>query len=164
MLSLRTILATAALALAPLAAQAERFAAVVTTVIDGDTVWVRPARGGAARPVRVEGIDAPEICQPFGATSRAELAALLHRRRVVVMSNKRDGNDRVLARLRLGRQDVGELMVSRGFAWSYRFRGDPGPYAQEEKQARAARAGLWADRNPVMPRDFRVHNGSCRAR
>ncbi|WP_048438433.1 thermonuclease family protein [Caenimonas sp. SL110] len=154
----------AALALSPLAAQAERFAAIVTTVIDGDTVWVRPERGGAARPVRVVGIDAPEICQRFGATSRAELTALVHRRRVVVMSNKRDGNDRVLARLRLGQQDVGEWMVSNGFAWSYRFRGNPGPYAQEEKHARAARAGLWADKDPVMPRDFRVQNGSCRPR
>ncbi len=161
MQALPIFLVLAALALAPLGAHAERFIAVVTTVVDGDTVWVRPDGGGAPRPVRIEGIDAPEICQPFGATSRNALKELVHRSRVVVLSSRRDGNQRVLARLRRDGQDVGESMVSRGYAWSYRFRGDPGPYAQEERRARATRIGLWADKDPMMPRNFRVQNGSC---
>ncbi|UUZ74275.1 hypothetical protein LP415_04805 [Polaromonas sp. P1(28)-8] len=32
---------------------------VVTYVVDGDTVWVRPADGGKPVSVRVDGIDAP---------------------------------------------------------------------------------------------------------
>ena len=40
---------------------------VVTHVSDGDTLWVRPAGAGAALQVRLQGLDAPEICQEFGS-------------------------------------------------------------------------------------------------
>ena len=162
--SFRLLVATTLLVLGSQSAQAARFTGVVTTVTDVDTVWVRPQRGGAPRPVRIEGIDAPEICQTFGPRSRDALSTLLLRQKVVVTSARLDGNGRVLARLPRGEEDVGETMVLRGFAWSYRFRGDPGPYADEEKRARKARAGLWADDAPLMPRDFRVRHGSCRPR
>ena len=36
---------------------------VVTYVIDGDTVKVRPSNGGKPISIRIEGINAPEICQ-----------------------------------------------------------------------------------------------------
>ena len=52
-------------------------------------------------------------------------------------------------------------MVSRGYAWSYRFRGDPGPYRHEEARARAQRLGLWQAGEPELPREFRVRHGSC---
>ena len=47
-------------------AQARSFEGVVTHVTDGDSLWVRPASGGAPRQIRLQGIDAPEICQAFG--------------------------------------------------------------------------------------------------
>ncbi len=50
---------------------------VVTHVSDGDTVWVQPLHGGEAHKVRLLGIDAPEICQPWGPQSRAALHAAL---------------------------------------------------------------------------------------
>ena len=143
-------------------AHAARFSGVVTNVVDGDTVWVRPDAGGPSRPVRVEGIDAPEICQEYGARARDELASMVLRKRVVVNGETVDDNRRIVAGLRLGGQDVGEWMVVRGYAWSYRFRGNPGPYAKEEKRAQIARVGLWAQGDPLRPREFRVQNGSCR--
>lgn len=147
-----------------LPAQAERFAGVVTQVSDGDTVWVRPDAGGPPRPVRLKGIDAPEICQAFGQQSRDALAALVLRRRVAVSGDLVDGHQRVLGDVKLAGQDVGQWMVVRGYAWSYRFRRNPGPYAQEEGEARATRQGLWQDAEPVRPREFRVQHGSCRPR
>ncbi|MES2783924.1 MAG: thermonuclease family protein [Pseudomonadota bacterium] len=161
MRALQIGLITAALVFASVGAQAEPFTAVVATVVDGDTVWVRPDRGGAPRPVRIEGIDAPEICQAFGVQSRNALKGLVHRRRVVVISSRHDSNRRLLARLQRDGQDVGEAMVARGYAWSYRFRGHPGPYAQQERRARHAHTGLWVDKDAMVPRDFRVQNGSC---
>ena len=58
-------------------------------------------------------------------------------------------------------QDVGAWLVAHGFAWSARYRGRAGPYAQEEARARQARLGLWA-RGAVEPRSFRKRHGSCR--
>lgn len=146
----------------PLAAGAARFEARVSHVTDGDTVWVRPADGGPPQPVRIEGVDAPEICQAFGPDSRDALARKVLNRRVTVLAGGQDDYRRTVARLQLGRSDVGRWMVSHGYAWSYRFRGDPGPYHREEAGARARRLGLWRSGAAESPRDFRVRHGSCR--
>ena len=114
----------ALVALAPcLVGAAAAFHGVVTPITDGDTLWVRPAGGGAPRQVRLLGIDAPEICQPFGPQARDALASLLANRRVTVHPRARDTYERTLAKVRLGREDAGAWMVKRGHAWSSRYRG-----------------------------------------
>ena len=62
------------------------FAGKVSYVTDGDTLWVQPDAGGAPRKLRLDGIDAPEICQSGGEASRAMLAqrALYQRVEVTV--------------------------------------------------------------------------------
>lgn len=144
----------------PLACAAARFEAVVSHVTDGDTVWVRPVAGGPPQHVRIEGIDAPEICQPFGARSREVLAGRVLHKRVTLTTRGEDDYRRTVARIQLGREDIGGWMVSQGYAWSYRFRQDQGPYARQEARARAGRLGLWAD-YADSPRDFRVRHGRC---
>lgn len=154
----------AALLLIPstlLAQQPRTYNAVVTHVSDGDTVWVRPARGGARVPVRLLDIDAPEICQRSGQQSREALARQVLRRTVTVEERGRDDFGRVLARLHRSGQDVGERLVAEGHAWSYRFRNQPGPYHAHETQARQARRGLWAAAHPLEPRAFRRLHGPC---
>lgn len=153
----------ASLLLLPLLASAapRTYSGVVTHVSDGDTVWVRPARGGAPVPLRLLGIDAPEICQRFGRQSREALQRLVLKRRVIVEESGRDGYDRVLARLRRSGQDVNGWLVSQGLAWSHRYRRQPGPYEALELQAREAKRGLWAAAQPLAPRDFRRLHGPC---
>jgi endonuclease YncB( thermonuclease family) len=146
----------------PLGAAAVPFEGIVSHITDGDTVWVRPVSGDPAQHVRIEGIDAPEICQAFGPESREALARHILNRRVTVLDDGRDDYQRTVARLRLGKGDVGRWMVSHGYAWSYRFRSDTGPYRREEVRARARGLGLWQDAEVESPRDFRVRHGSCR--
>ena len=144
-----------------LPARAESFDGIVSHVSDGDTLWVRPAGGGAPRPIRLEGVDAPEICQAYGRKSRAALTARALHQRVHVDSRARDGYQRRLAHVSLDGHDLGLWLVSSGHAWSYRFHADRGPYAAEEARARSARLGLWHARSPLAPRDFRQRHGSC---
>lgn len=158
---LRLIVATLLVALAA-CAHARSFEGVVTHVTDGDSLWVRPASGGAPREVRLQGIDAPEICQAFGASARDALAARVLHRRVAVNSRARDSYRRALGRVTLNGQDLGAWMVGRGYAWSYRFHRDVGPYAAQEARARNARLGLWADGPAIEPREFRKRRGSCK--
>lgn len=147
----------------PLVCAAARFEAVVSHITDGDTVWVRPLSGGPPQQVRIEGIDAPEICQPFGMRARDALATRLLRKRVTLTTRGQDDYRRIVARVRLGRQDIGGWLVSEGYAWSYRFRKDLGPYHRQERVARDARRGLWAAAGQELPRDFRVRHGACAA-
>jgi micrococcal nuclease len=143
------------------AATSKSWQGTVTHVTDGDTLWVRPQRSGAPRQIRVDGIDAPEICQLHGETSRSVLAAHVLGQRVQVRSRRTDEYGRLLARVTLQGEDVGGWMVSQGQAWSYRYRRNLGPYAAQEAQARAHALGLFADGRPELPRDFRKRHGSC---
>jgi micrococcal nuclease len=155
-------LTAAALLASGLAAHAGNFSGTVTHVTDGDTLWVRPASGAAARPVRLQGIDAPEICQPWGLEARDALAAQALHRRVRVASRARDAYERTLARVTSDGHDLGWWMVSRGHAWSDRFRGRSGPYANAEAGARSAGLGLWKGSSPLPPREFRRRHGRCK--
>lgn len=143
-----------------LAANALTFEAEVTHVTDGDTLWVRSARG-APRQVRLRGIDAPELCQSFGPQARDVLAGhVLHRRVAVTLSGK-DDYQRWLGTIRIGGEDISARLVSGGYAWAHRWHRRAGPYGALEAQARTARRGLWAERAPLEPREFRKLHGSC---
>lgn len=139
----------------------EAFAGIVTYVTDGDTLWVQPDTGGAVKKLRIDGIDAPEICQAGGVASRDTLSRQVLRQRVSVVVRRYDVYGRGLARIELQGRDLGGQMVRSGQAWSYRWRRDAGPYAVEEAAARQSRAGLFASGVPVRPRDFRKQHGSC---
>lgn len=141
------------------AASAWELHGVVSHVTDGDTIWVRPA-GGPAVPVRLQGIDAPEICQAFGRQSRDALATRLLRRPVQVTIRARDIHHRNVGRVESQGQDVGAWLVAGGYAWSTRSRNRAGSYADEQAQARQARRGLWAAA-AQEPRLFRRRNGGC---
>lgn len=134
---------------------------VVTHVSDGDTVWVRPAGAGAAIQVRLQDLDAPEICQAFGTRARDALAARVLDRQVQVAIRARDVYQRSVGRVSLEGQDVGAWLVAGGFAWSTHYQRRPGRYAPEENAARDARRGLWMAAAPVDPLTFRKRHGSC---
>jgi endonuclease YncB( thermonuclease family) len=134
---------------------------VVTHVSDGDTLWLKTAHGRRPIKLRLLGIDAPEICQSGGVQSRQALLAIVQGRQVHVETRGRDSNGRRLGLLSRDGDDIGARMVRDGQAWSYRYKGNPGPYVAEEREARAARRGLFADRSPTEPRVFRKQHGPC---
>ena len=138
---------------------AQALSGVVIRVTDGDTLWVRPA-GGKPVKVRLQGIDAPERCQPWGEQARAALASRVLHQQVNVRTRAHDDYQRAIALVTLHGDDVAAWLVREGHAWSYRYRRSLGPYAQQEQQARAARRGLFAQA-AVEPRVFRKTHGPC---
>jgi endonuclease YncB( thermonuclease family) len=142
-------------------AVAANWTGVVTHVSDGDTLWVRLNDGQAPRKIRLEGIDAPEICQRHGGDAAQALARRVLHRPVRLATRATDDYQRTLARVSVKGEDVGAWMVAQGHAWSYRYRKNPGPYAKEEAAARRLKRGLFADERPLRPREFRQRHGSC---
>ncbi len=134
---------------------------VVTHVSDGDTVWVKPLQGGESYKVRLLGIDAPEICQPWGPQSRLALSAVLQNQVVEVTARTRDSYGRLLAQLTSQGNDVGAWMVGQGYAWSYSYKNHVGPYEALQWQAQAQHLGLFSDGSAVQPRWFRKRYGAC---
>ncbi|HEY8907381.1 MAG TPA: thermonuclease family protein [Rhodoferax sp.] len=137
------------------------YSARVISISDGDTLWVQPDDGGARQKLRLQGVDAPEICQRGGVAARDALRALVAQRTLKVRVKYPDDYGRGLAHIEVDGQDVAAVMVQQGQAWSSRWRRSQGPYAVEESVARQAKAGLFAEPDPELPRDFRQRHGSC---
>jgi endonuclease YncB( thermonuclease family) len=136
----------------------------VMYVVDGDTLKVRPPGGGKPVSVRIHGIDAPEICQAGGTASRDALMRKVLGQRVTVHGRRHDDYGRLLARLTFQGEDAGQWMVAQGLAWSYRYRNDAGPYALQQRRARAAGLGIFSPSQgtpAVYPARFRKQHGSC---
>jgi endonuclease YncB( thermonuclease family) len=142
-------------------ANARTLTGVVTHVTDGDTIWVRPPGAGSGVAVRLQGLDAPEVCQAFGAQARDALAAHVLHKPVSVSVKARDVYQRTVGRVAVQGEDLGAWLVANGYAWSARYQRRAGPYAGEESAARGARRGLWSLASPIEPRTFRKRHGSC---
>lgn len=139
----------------------EVFAARVSRVFDGDTVWVKPLSGGKYRKLRLEGIDAPEICQSGGEASRDVLARRVLNQVVQVRVRAQDDYGRGVARIVHQGDDVAAWLVASGQAWSYRWRRSLGPFAAEETLARELGLGIFKDDAAELPREFRKRHGPC---
>ena len=160
--SARMLLLLAWLALAP-AQAARHWEGRVTHVSDGDTLWVQALQGGETQKLRLEGVDAPELCQPWGPEAHRALQGWLLGQVVWVMSMGRDTYGRRLSQLRFQGQDVGLWLVMQGHAWSGRFRQRPGRYDEAQRQAQSQRRGLFSQSALVLtPRQFRQRHGACR--
>jgi endonuclease YncB( thermonuclease family) len=133
------------------------FPATVVGVADGDTLTVLRDDRTTER-VRLHGIDAPERGQPFSDRARQFTATLAAGQRVRVEPTDRDRHGRLVAELVLpdGRQ-LTHAVVEAGYAWWFRrFAPADTTLARLEAEARAARRGLWADRRPVPPWEWRA--------
>lgn len=144
------------------AAKSRWMRGTVTRVTDGDTVWIRPAGGGAPRAVRLRGIDAPEICQSHGRAAQRALAARVLGQPVALRVHGRDSYRRYIGDLATASEpDLGAWMVAQGHAWAPARRANGGPHARAQARARAARQGLWARPGAIEPAAFRRRHGSC---
>lgn len=147
----------AALLLAGVAAGAESFSGRVVSVRDGDTLEVM--RGGKAVRVRLWGVDCPELAQAFGQRAKQRTSDLVFGRDVRVTIVDHDRYGRLVVQVEVDGRDLGEALIQAGMAWWYRHHA-PGQrsYEQAEREARAARRGLWADGNAVAPWSYRQHH------
>lgn len=127
----------------------------VVGVHDGDTITVYSGTGPQLK-VRLYGIDAPELKQAFGNVARETLSDMVFGRNVQLKVQNTDRYGRTVARVIVDGMDVNAAMVRSGFAWHYKAyaKKDSGLAAAED-EARTGKRGLWADRAPVAPWEFR---------
>ncbi len=128
------------------------------SVIDGDTIDIHGAR------IRLSGIDAPEssqTCEASGKTYRCgqrasmALSDFLEARTVECSQSGTDRWHRILAKCRVGGADIGEWMVSEG--WAIAYRKYSLEYVSAEETARIAKRGIWAG-TFIPPEEWRKGN------
>lgn len=132
----------------------------VIKVADGDTVTILDS-SNTQHKIRLSGIDAPERKQAFGTRSQQALSAEVFGKVVLVDWNKRDKYRRIVGKILMDGQDVNLRQIQRGMAWHYKKYeneqdvADRSIYAQAEYQAQRDKVGLWGDKKPMAPWDWR---------
>ena len=128
--------------------------ALVVSVHDGDTLKLSDGR-----TIRLEGIDAPEIAQPYGIESRNLLAKLTSKKKIRIESHGKDRYGRTVGKIYVGKRSVNQSMVGRGAAWWFRsFAPTDNKLRRLELDARKHKIGLWKSAHVIAPWDWRKAN------
>ena len=145
---------------------------LVVGISDGDTITARCGEPGQYEQVKVrlQGIDAPERKQPFGNRAREALSELAYMKEAELRCNKIDRYKRHVCSVWVTPNeapgpnktlDVGLAMITQGMGWWYRTYSreqslqERGQYEFAEQEAKARKAGLWHDSEPIAPWDWR---------
>lgn len=129
----------------------------VIEVNSGDSITIfnlnRPVR------IRLLGVDAPEMNQPFGDVARQHLSDLVYEKSVLVEYSGIDADSSLTGRVSWNGADIGAQMIRDGVAWF-----DPNVdrlsanerevYQQSQRAAQGERRGLWQAENPMAPWEF----------
>ncbi len=126
----------------------------VVKVSDGDTVTILTS-DKTQHKIRLNDIDAPEKKQAFGNKSKDNLAKYIAGKTVTVQYQKKDKYKRILGTIYYKNKDINLQQVKDGYAWVYKKYSNNQTYYKAEKVARDKRVGLWADKNPLEPWEFR---------
>lgn len=131
------------------------FKAKVTRIVDGDTYEVEMADHHIIR-IRMFGIDAPEKSQTNGQKAMYGLSILCYGKILQINPIGADPNRRLVAdAITAEGINLNIEMVKLGLAWHFKRYSDNPLLAIAEKEARAARKGLWKEDNPTPPWEFR---------
>ena len=135
-------------------AYAASFTGKLVKVLDGDTVEVM--HDGKAERIRLAQIDCPEKNQPFGQAAKEYVLDLAAHKIVTVEVATVDRYGRTVGEVLLpDGSNLNKKIVGAGYAWQYkRYSKDP-EYAELESKAREAKLGLWQDKSPVPPWEWR---------
>lgn len=145
------------------AAGAETLHGRVVGVADGDTVTVLDP-GRVRHVVRLSGIDAPEKAQAYGERAKRHLSELVFGAVVDVEYDKRDRYGRIVGKVVRDGQDASLSLIEAGYAWHFKRYAaeqsgeDRAAYARAEEAARQARRGLWSERLPLPPWEWRARS------
>ena len=161
------------LALSSFAAHAatESFEGRVVGVSDGDTITVLDANKVQHR-IRLAGIDAPEMGQPFSGRSKQSLRRMVIGKLVRIEWDEMDRYGRLVGKAWVTPAginctqepcpktlDAGRAQLTVGLAWHYlgKQQGEEDSLAYEfdEMEARARRVGLWSEPDPIAPWEWR---------
>lgn len=128
----------------------------VISITDGDTFKGLTKEEKIEIKYRIYGIDAPEKKQDFGAKSKDYLAELIAGKTVGIKTDSQDGYGRYIVWVYTpDGKDVSAEMLKAGMAWHYKEYDSSELYETLEIKAKKKKTGLWVDKAPVAPWDFR---------
>ena len=131
----------------------------VIAVKDGDSIEILNNKHPVE--IRLDGIDCPEKGQDFGTKAKLLTSKLCFKKIVKARIKGKDQYNRYLAEVILPNGKIlnRELLIA-GLAWHYKEYNSDQILANIELKARKVKTGLWSQKNPIPPWDFRKGNSS----
>jgi micrococcal nuclease len=128
----------------------------VIHVKDGDSIVVLDSLN-QKYDIRLAYIDAPERFQAYGKQAKKHLADLVLNEQVeIVIIEPTDRYGRIIAEINVDDNfNVNKEMLASGMAWHYDKYPGAAKHEQLERQAQKQKVGLWKDKNPTPPWEFR---------
>ncbi|WP_158074704.1 thermonuclease family protein [Basilea psittacipulmonis] len=135
----------------------------VQNVHDGDTITaIDPNDLNASKPkrikIRLNHIDAPELKQNRGKDATQYLKKKINQKTIEFSQESTDRYGRQLGTIYFEDKNINLEMVRQGYAWVYQ---DYTPeskypsYYQAQCEAKNESKGIWGDKSPIHPKDFR---------
>ena len=137
-----------------LSAQAETLEGKVIKIADGDTLTLLTPSNQQVK-IRLAGVDTPERKQPFGNKAKQALSNLAFQKQALVEIAAKDRYGRTIGVVFVDGLNVNAELVKQGMAWVYRKYTDDERLYVLESEAKQAKRGLWLDKNPIPPWEWR---------
>ena len=129
----------------------------VLWLYDGDSFKIETSSHKIVQ-VRLYGIDAPEKGQPGSKIALKALIKLLKNQSVRVVQVDIDKYNRIIGKVYLGKLYVNLWMLSKGYAWHFKFFSKDKDLSLAEKMAKKNRRGIWKLSGNIPPWDYRKTN------
>ena len=147
-----------------LVAHAETLNGRISAISDGDALILVDATN-RQHPIRLLGIDAPDLGQDFSQPAKTALSALAFNQTANADCRLRDRRMREVCIVQVGALDLGLALIAAGAAWNAPQHSaqltplERGDYEHAEFNAKIRRFGLWNSKNPMPPWDWRRRQG-----
>lgn len=129
-------------------------------IIDGDSFYVKKA--GKKIEIRLYGIDCPEYSQPYSKNAKSFVKEKILHKKVKITPYYKDSYGRLVATVKFGEKLLNKSLIKAGFAWIHpRYCKNKmcRSWKKEEAKARSSRRGLWRDKHPIAPWQWKRDRG-----
>jgi len=131
------------------------FKAKVVGIKDGDTVVVLDSLNYQTT-LRLAEVDCPEKSQPFGTKAKQFTSDQIYRKQIKYIVTDIDRYGRSIAKIYYDdNKYLSAEIIKNGFGWQYKKYSTSKDLANFENSARLQKVGLWYDKNPVAPWEWR---------
>lgn len=132
----------------------EDMQATVVGVKDGDSIEVLDSNK-QTNIIRLSHVDCPEYGQPFFKAAKRFTSDFCFNKQVVLEQTDVDRYGRLVCEVFVDGKSLNMALVENGFAWHHTRYSDDMDFSVAEEQARRAKKGLWADKKPLPPWEWR---------
>lgn len=127
----------------------------VVKIKDGDTVVLLDSANNQIT-LRLAEVDCPESSQSFGKKAKEFTSEEVGNKIVSYKIISTDRYGRYIAKIFYDNKYLSEEIIKNGYGWHYKRYSKSKKLSDLEVNARKNKLGLWSDKKPISPADYRL--------